>query len=681
VAARRLRSAGLFGALVSVVAVVAPACSASRSAPLDPRYVAVHNAFAAMGMSEIGPIQTGSLAEGRDARFEIAAPAGCVTVGAFGTGGVKDLDVEVFDAESRSLGRDAADGPDAVVRACPRAGGPVTVVVRMTRGAGDFALASWAGGGLPGTPGTPPGTAAAMTAAGTCEAPIPLVAGSVTGNTRHGEAELTGGCGNTEARELVYRLEVPAKQRVTVEVEPSNFDSVVYVRKDDCSSKDAEVACNDDAALGSKRSSSNRGSRIDEIFDPGTYWVVVDGYNNESGSFRMNVQTADVPSLADACSKATPVVQHASGTLTGAFNHAAGSCDHGAGPDVIHRLDVPARARVRAVVHSDEFSPVIHVRRTCTDAQTEIGCTDTGAKSEEAAFVGTLDRGGYTIFADSADKGARGHYLLDVDLAPEQGSGVRGDACGDAIPIGLDGPAIEGDTFAARDDLGGRCTAPGAPDTVYRFDVQRRARVTVRLGREEGDHVFVLYRNCTDKSSEMACGSVIDAVLAPGTYWLAVDGTSKGPFGRYSFQLRAREVGLQEAACKSAPTISVGQTVTGTTDGAPNRFAESCAGNEDAQASGDRVYKLTVPARTRVQALLSTPNHDGVLAIRRACVDPPQMGTLKAVEAGCNNDGPDTRHSKLDVTLDAGTYWVVVDGHQGKHEGAFTLELKEVRSR
>ena len=31
------------------------------------------------------------------------------------------------------------------------------------------------------------------------------------------------------------------------------------------------------------------------------------------------------------------------------------------------------------------------------------------------------------------------------------------------------------------------------------------------------------------------------------------------------------------------------------------------------------------------------------------------------------------------MTLDAGTYFVVVDGHQGKNEGVFTLESKVVK--
>jgi hypothetical protein len=677
----KLRVLPLLASVATSAAVLAGGC-ATRPAEVEPRYVAVHNAFAAMGMSSVGPIHRGSLAEGREARFEVvlpALPSGCATVAAFGAAGVRDLDVELLDPDDKSLGHDVTNDSEAVVKACPARAGRFTIVVRMAHGAGEFLAASWVGAGGEAASASASG-AVASTAPGTCEAPLPLAAGSFMGNTRRGEAEQTGGCGNSEAKELVYKLDVPRRQRVVVEVEPNNFDSVLYVRKDDCGEKDAEVACNDDATTGTKRNTSSRGSRIDEVFDAGTYWVIVDGYNNESGAFRMNVQVADVPSLAEACGQARPVLlgQQTTGTLTGAFNHAAGTCDRGRGPDAIHRLDVSQRARVRVVMHSDELSPVLHVRQTCTDEQTELACTDAGIKPEEAAFAAVLDRGRYTVFADSGDKAAHGSYALDVDLAPEQGTGVPGDSCGDALTVGLEDPPVSGDTFAARDDFSGRCTAPGAPDTVYRFDLARRSRVTARFGHEEGDHVFVLLRSCTDRS-EIACGPVVDEVLPPGSYWLVVDGTTKGPLGRYSLHLRAKDVTLQDNACRMAPALALGQTVTGTTAGGGDRFTESCAGREDSQASGDRVYKLSVASRTHVELRLSTPNHDGVLAIRRTCVDPPQMKSAKVAEVACNNDGPDTRHSKLDVTLDAGTYYVVVDGHQGKHEGAFTLEAKAVK--
>ncbi len=635
--------------------------------------------MAAMGLAQIGPIHQGSLAEGRDLRFPIDLPAQCATIVAIGGAGVRDLDVALLDADDKPLARDGTRDAQAAVRACPEKGGRFTLLVRMARGGGDFVAASWAGGSGPASEPAVASTVQSSAGAGNCEAPLPLSVGTVAGNTRRGESEHAGGCGNSESKEVVYKLDVARRQRVTIDVDPS-FDSVLYLRKDDCEEKDAEVACNDDVSSGSKRNSSTRGSRIDEVLEPGTYYVFVDGYNSEVGTYRMNVQMADVPSLVEACQKARPLVSKTTGSLADAFDHSHGTCDLGKGPDALHRLDVPQRARVRVLLRSDEFSPVVHVRRTCLDDHTEVGCTDAGAKSEEATFVSVLDPGSYAVFADAADKTARGRYSIEADLTPEGGAGVRGDSCGDAIPIVPNERPIEGDTFDAKDDINGRCTANGGPDVVYRFELTSRSRVTARFTSEEGEHAFVLSRACTDRTSEIACASSIDEVLSPGIYSLAIDGIGvKAPFGRYTFQLKAKDISLQEAACRAPPALVLGQTITGTTAGAGDRFTASCAGREDMQASADRVYRLTLATRTRLQLVLSTPNHDGVLAIRKSCLDPPQMKAVRTTEAACNNDGPDNRHSKIDTTLDAGTYYVVVDGHQGKNEGPFTLESKVIR--
>jgi hypothetical protein len=77
--------------------------------------------------------------------------------------------------------------------------------------------------------------------------------------------------------------------------------------------------------------------------------------------------------------------------------------------------------------------------------------------------------------------------------------------------------------------------------------------------------------------------------------------------------------------------------------------------------------------------MLSTPTWDGVIAIRKSCMDPNVSMGSTSNEAACNNDFQDAHHSKIETTLDAGTYFVVVDGHSGKNEGPFTLEYKLVK--
>lgn len=673
------------GALLLVTAgsvAVVTACSATRTAELEPRYVAVHNTLAAMGLAQIGPIQQGSLAEGRDARLRLDLAAQCTTIVAIGSPGVRDLDVSLLDPDDKPVAHDTTKEPQATLRACPEKAGHYTLVVKMAAGAGEFMAATWAGGPaspLPAGASTAP--ALAQAGAGTCESPLPLVPGATGGNTRRGEAENAGGCASSDSKELVYKLDVPRRQRVVVEVDPQ-FDSVLYVRKDECGDSESEIACNDDATSGSgKRGSSSKGSRIDEVLDPGTYWVFVDGYGTEAGAFRMNVQIADVPTLADACKQLRPLgPAKLSGTLTGSFDHAHASCGADAkGPDALHRFDLSSRARVRITEHSADFTPALHLRKQCVDEHSEVACADSGVKADEATYTGVLEPGSYVLFADSADKDARGHYTLETELSPESGTGVRGDACGDAVTLSGSEKNVEGDTFHARDDVTSKCGGTGAPDVVYRFDLARRSRVTAQFPSQEGNHVFVLTRSCTDRAAELACGPILDEMLAPGVYYLAVDGAAGGELGRFAFDFHARDVSAQENACRAPATLSDGATVKGNTAGAGDKFTTSCAGREDAQASGDQVYKIVLPARSRIRLALSTPAWDGVLALRRSCMDTAGNAGARHAEAACNNDFQDAHHSKIETTLDAGTYWVVVDGHQARNEGAYSLEYRVLK--
>lgn len=668
--------------LAGTVAIAATGCRTTRTGELEPRYVAVHNTLAAIGFSQVGPLQQGSLAEGREMRVRLELFAECTAVVVIGGAGVRDIDAALLDPDDKPLSRDTSKGPQATLRACPEKAGPYTLVVTMVAGAGDLMVATWLGGATGGLPlRASPATPLVEMGAGTCESPIALLPGVTTGNTRRGEAENAGRCASSDSRELVYTLAIERRQRVVFEVDPQ-FDSVLYVRKDGCGDGALEVVCNDDASSGpGQRGSASKGSRVDEVLDPGTYWVFVDGYGTESGTFRMNVQTADVPTLSDACKQVRPLGPNKlAASLAGAFDHAQASCGAEAkGPDALYRFDLPARARVRITEHSADFTPALHLRRQCTDEQSEVACANSGVKADEATFAGVLDPGSYVLFADSEDKDARGAYTLESELSPESGTGVQGDACADAVFLSSVSKAVEGDTFLARDDLASTCGGPGAPDVVYRFELARRSRVMAHFSSQESDHVFVMTRSCSDRSAELACGSSIDEVLAPGVYYVGVDGASAAGIGRFVFDFHARDVSSQENACRSPTTLVDGQTVSGTTAGAPDAFSTTCGGAVDAQASGDKIYKIVLGSRARVRLSLSTPSWDGVLSLRESCIDRTSVLTRGTAEVACNNDFQDARHARIETMLEPGTYWVLVDGHLAKNEGPYTLEYRVLK--
>jgi hypothetical protein len=675
------RRSFLLAALVAVAAVLGllvftGSCAMpAKTSGFEPRYVAVHNAFAAIGLVEVGPIQRGSLAEGAEAKIPIELGAQCTAIVVMGTDGVRDLDLTLLDPSGAAVARDSAHEPEATVRVCLENAGAYTLGIKMASGAGDYLLATWVAAAAAGG-GATAGAASTMgqPAAGTCEAPIRIGAGEYAGSTTHGESDNEGQCANSSAREIVYRLDLTARQDVSIDVTTQRFDSVLYVRKDDCGDESAEVACNDDAP-------NQHRSKIEAVFDPGTYYVFVDGYSNDGGSFRMHVTLRDIPALAEVCRKAQPLALGIpeAGETAGTFDEVSASCGDGArGPDTPYAFEVPGRSRARIVDYSDDFTPVVHLRSRCADEASEVGCAGAETGEHRATFVGLLDPGAYTVFSDTSDHDADGRYSLTAELAPEGGSGGPGDSCADATPLQKSETVVNGDTFTARDDTSGKCGGAGAADVFYRVELPKRSRFVTRLTSEEAPHVFILSKACADRSTEVACGRAIDETLAAGTYFLAVDGNAPDAFGAFVFEWSARDVAAQETGCRAPPLLSDGQSVAGTTSGASNKFMTSCGAQGGVDSSGDRVYRVTIAARSRVRLSLSTPQWNGVLALRSSCLDTPG-NSPRSSEVACNASADDAHHAHLESNLEPGTYYVVVDGRGRDREGAYTLDYRVMR--
>jgi hypothetical protein len=658
----RHRAAGL--ALAGWVSLVA--CTAARresGSALEPRFVAVHNALAAMGLAQVGPIRQGVLAEARETPVRLSLPAGCVTIVAFGGDGLHDLDATLVDAHGTPLAHDTTAEPQAVLHACVDASDSYVVVLKAAAGAGSWVLATWVGGSAGG------GAAAAgeqspAAPRGTCDAPLPLAIGTVMGSTARGDFENTGSCGPSDSREMVYELDVHERQQVTFSVE-AKFDSVLYVRKDSCADPTSEVDCNDD-------SPDRTHSRVEHVLDPGKYFVFVDGYGHEAGAFKLTVTASQVLSLSEVCQRAPWLAQgpSQSGSTLGAADDAEASCGNGAqGAETAWQMELPARARVRLVEHSDDLAPVVHVRHACSDPRSEVACAESGASPGDATVTGIFGAGKYTVFADSRDTGSAGTYALSLETVAVAGSGVPGDGCGDATVLGpLPGGKTSGDTFAARDDVSGSCGGAGAADVVYRLDVARRSRFTASLDGEEGSHVLVVTRRCGDRAAEIACGRSVDEVLGPGAYFVVADGVAPESIGRFTVQWALRDLTAQAGACAAAPTLVEGRAVDATTTGAGDRFTLSC-GSSDGASGSDRAFKVVIASRRTVRVEVNA-GFDAAVALRRTCADVP--GTTSA-ELACATEVDGNRRIVVEKTLDAGSYWVMVDGQSAADQGPFSI--------
>lgn len=617
----------------------------------------------------MGPIRQGAVEKGKEARFRFDSEAGCFAWLVVGEGPLSTLDVSVLSSSGDVLAKGGGNTRDTVVKACVPSKGTYQVAVKGGD-SGELIVAMYKGGAAVESGPTE------ADGAGTCASPKVLNVGTTSGSTASFASNQQGSCGGNESPEVVYRLELTEKQRVTLELDP-RFDSVLYVRRDACEENDFEVACNDDAGPAVSRGGSNSTSTIDGVWDPGKYFVFIDGNNGQSGAYRLTTTLGAVPTLADTCRAAKPLslVQQTNGNLTKSFPLTGASCGDGAkGPEIPYTLEIPVAARVRIAERANGFfTPTLHLRKQCESEADEIGCSEDAVAPSEAVFTGSLAAGRYFVFADSADVDASGAFDVEVETDVEPGSGAGGDTCASALQLASITQTVEVDTFTAKDDVAGKCGGAGAPDVMYRFDLRKRMRVIASVLKSETAPLFSIASSCGDRSKEIACGKSVDQILPAGSYFMVVDGSAPGKFGRSSALLQIVDIDKQESACRAAPLLRPAQTISGTTTGAGDKFRSSCSG---VASSADKQYKLVLSERTKVRIELNSPSFEGVLSIRKSCLELP--GGASA-EVTCNKRKGDPYHAQVDRTLDAGTYFVSVDGVGPLNDGAFTLHYQVMK--
>jgi hypothetical protein len=197
--------------------------------------------------------------------------------------------------------------------------------------------------------------------------------------------------------------------------------------------------------------------------------------------------------------------------------------------------------------------------------------------------------------------------------------------------------------------------------------VEQRSRLSVAVGRHEFTGLISVRRACDDAETEVACGTerTLTTNLDAGQYFVIIDGAAPDAFGEAVAQIRLEDLAGMERTCRRAPMLRPGRSVSGDTQGNANQFTATCAGGA---ASGDTVYRLRLRRRSHV-IISSDQQYDGAIYIRSDCMD---IGT----EVACNDDAGDNRHSRIERNLDAGTYYVFVDGFQANSQGEFNLDVE-----
>jgi hypothetical protein len=167
--------------------------------------------------------------------------------------------------------------------------------------------------------------------AGSCAAPFPLVGEGeallgdhvVEGDTTNALHQVVPACNNTStAVEHVYVFTVASQ--VGYDFRSYGYDTVIHLRREDEGTPASD--CTDDSPLATLNCADDSappgdyGSRIDGLLDPGTYYLIVDGFDNSQfGPYQLTAR------FRDACQP------HCDGIFCGddGCGHDCGPCGEG----------------------------------------------------------------------------------------------------------------------------------------------------------------------------------------------------------------------------------------------------------------------------------------------------------------------------------------------------------------
>ena len=230
-----------------------------------------------------------------------------------------------------------------------------------------------------------------------------------------------GTCGASGGRDVVYQftLNDPRRVRITTETPAtgSSFDTTVYVRSV-CAASMSELMCSDDApGLG-------RLSRVDDTFDPGTYFAFVDGANGAaSGDFQVNFEVDP----QNTCANPTEIVPPAAnqtvvfrGTTRGGTDDFQGCRTTGA-PDHVYRVVLAQDTRLRFETRrtAQQFDTTLHIHGApCTQGNVPRAfCDDDSGQGTLSLITATLSAGTWFVVVDGFGRG-NGRYELAVTTLP-----------------------------------------------------------------------------------------------------------------------------------------------------------------------------------------------------------------------------------------------------------------------
>ncbi len=321
----------------------------------------------------------------------------------------------------------------------------------------------------------------------TC-ASAPLIgAGTSSGATVGATNDYFGGatpCGSDPGADVVYAIDVPAQNLVTVTLASgSGFDGSITLVDATCSTSPRTcLARNDSGSSGGIDTVSYRNTTDATL----RIYAIVDSFSS-TGTGTFDISVAFVPPVTNDTCGAAAFVGPGSypGTTMGATNDypSGAGCAGMAGADVVYAIDVPAGQRLTAsLIGTGGFNPSLNLiagPATNCDA-TPRSC----ARSSDTTSVDTVTwlNGGSAprrmfVVVDSSSASASGTFILTLSLTTP----AAGDACASAARVSSGRTSGTTAGFIGDYGAGSGCAGTAGPDRVYVVSVPAGQTLTAAV--------------------------------------------------------------------------------------------------------------------------------------------------------------------------------------------------------
>lgn len=506
------------------------------------------------------------------------------------------------------------------------------------------------------------------------------VGNSLTANDDYSASNACTGF-SSSGPDVVYQVSLQAGDRLQASLAPANgqsWDTTIYL----------VTGCSDIAQSCVAGQDNGNPEEIDyTAASGGTFFLIVDGFAGQGGSYTLDINISAAPVPNDQCSGAIDVT--AGGVFTGLTTNATadyspivsgtGGCTGytANSKDVTYQVALQSGERLQAALDA-AWDASLYLVENCANVPGTCVAGDDSGNPESVDFTAPAS-GTYFLIVDGYGT-ASGAFSLSVMISPPV---VGGDTCQQPVMIRGGGGSFQSTTVGLQNDYDPPASCAGfsqaGPDQAYSVSLGAGDVVEVLAQYEATlDGSVYVVTDCSDLNT--CVGGADDGIAGEDEYvrfvaqttadhFVIVDSYTASESGQHDLTV-AHYTG---ETCSDAPPVDLsGNAEWLTTQGKTNDYSPNSGGCTGFTASGpDRVYSVAVTAGDQVHVTVDPDNFDTSLYMVSNCAD-----VSGSCVAGSDQNGTVVEEI-APVFNTSGTYYVVVDGFAGDDGiGSISAEVR-----